>query len=205
MAETFEAYRTRVLSYLGDEEPIGVQQAAPSQLDRRLRDVAPAELIRRPAPEKWSIAEIVAHLADAELAMGKHAGESGRGLDVVGSSRMGGALGLRAARCEPFGGGLSGAAREQPATVGVGPARTVGGVLWGPRGTRTANGRGVRPLGSGTRLEPSSADRPHLGWAYVVLAVWLPTLRINRGMTPLSAEKNGEVLPVPGSSPGLSV
>ncbi len=70
MAETFEAYRTRVLSYLGDEEPIGVQQATPSQLDRRLRDVAPKELIRRPAPEKWSIAEIVAHLADAELAMG---------------------------------------------------------------------------------------------------------------------------------------
>ena len=70
MAEIFEAYRTRILSYLGDEEPIGVQQATPSQLDRRLRDVAPEELIRRPAPEKWSIAEIVAHLADAELAMG---------------------------------------------------------------------------------------------------------------------------------------
>src|SRR5580658_4117381 len=82
---------------------------------------------------------------------------------------MGGALGLRAARCEPFGRGLSGAAREQPATVGVGPARTVGGVLWGPRGTRTANGRGVRPPGSGARLEPSSADRPHLGWLYVVV------------------------------------
>src|ERR1700723_185816 len=79
---------------------------------------------------------------------------------------MGRALGLRAARGEPFGGGLSGAAREQPATVGVGPARTVGGVLRGPRGTRAANGRGVRPLGSGTRLEPSSADRPHLGWVY---------------------------------------
>src|SRR5271155_540503 len=78
---------------------------------------------------------------------------------------MGGALGLRAARCEPFGRGLSRAAREQPATVGVGPARTVGGVLWGPRGTRPANGRGVRPLGSGTRLEPSSADRPHLGFS----------------------------------------
>src|SRR5271154_3557114 len=84
---------------------------------------------------------------------------------------MGGALGLRAARCEPFGRGLSGAAREQPATVGVGPARTVGGVLWGPRGSRTANGRGVRPPGSGTRLEPSSADRPHPGWLYVVAAV----------------------------------
>ncbi|HEY2472690.1 MAG TPA: DinB family protein [Terracidiphilus sp.] len=70
MAETFEAYRTRLLSYLGDEEPIDVQQATPSELDRRLLDVGPEELIRRPRPEKWSIVEIVAHLADAELAMG---------------------------------------------------------------------------------------------------------------------------------------
>src|ERR1700730_14677908 len=90
---------------------------------------------------------------------------------------MGIALGLRAARGEPFGGGLSGAAREQPATVGVRPPRAVGRVLRGPRGTRTANRRGVRPLGSGTRLEPSSADRPHLGWLYVVVAVWLPMPR----------------------------
>src|ERR1700735_3451676 len=87
------------------------------------------------------------------VAIAKHAGESGRGLNVVGSGHMGGALGLRAARCERFGKGFSGAAREQPTTVGVGPTRTVGGVLWGPRGTRTANGRGVRPPGSGTRLE----------------------------------------------------
>src|ERR1700689_5074642 len=94
MAETFEAYRTRVLSYLGDEEPIGVQQATPSQLDRRLRDVAPEELIRRPAPEKWSIAEIVAHLADAELAMGgrlrnmrgKAGMERGGGFQTMGAN-----------------------------------------------------------------------------------------------------------------------
>jgi hypothetical protein len=49
---------------------MAVQRDTPSQLDRRLRDVAQEELIRRPAPEKWSVAEIVAHLADAELAMG---------------------------------------------------------------------------------------------------------------------------------------
>jgi hypothetical protein len=48
MAETFEAYRNRVLSYLGDEDPIAVQQATPSQLERRLRDVAPEELIKLP-------------------------------------------------------------------------------------------------------------------------------------------------------------
>src|SRR5271168_3994252 len=124
------------------------------------------------------------------MAIAKHAGESGRGLNVVGSGRMGGALGLRAARCEPFGGGLSGAAREQPATVGVGPARTVGGVLWGPRGTRTANGRGVRPPGSGTRLEPSSADRPHLAWPYVV-AVWLPRPRRAHSMRTVAVYRRG--------------
>ena len=39
MAGPFEAYRTQVLSYLGDEEPLGVQQASPAQLDRRLRDI----------------------------------------------------------------------------------------------------------------------------------------------------------------------
>jgi hypothetical protein len=70
MAETFEAYRNQVLSYLGEEDPIVVQRATSAQLERRLRDVALEELTRRPAPEKWSIAEIVAHLADAELAMG---------------------------------------------------------------------------------------------------------------------------------------
>src|SRR5579862_311797 len=104
------------------------------------------------------------------VAIAKHAGESGCRPYVVGSGRMGGALGLREARYEPFGSGLSGAAREQPATVGVRPARPMVGVLWGPRGTRTANRRGVRPHGSGTRLEPSSADRPDLGWPYVVVA-----------------------------------
>jgi hypothetical protein len=87
MAETFEAYRTRVLSYLGDEEPIGVQQATPSQLDRRLRDVAPEELIQRPAPEKCNCRDRSAlggRGAGDGVAIAKHAGESGRGLNVVG-------------------------------------------------------------------------------------------------------------------------
>jgi hypothetical protein len=70
VAETFEAYRNRILTYLGDQDAIDVQQATPAELERRLRDVPSEVLSRRPAPDKWSIAEIVAHLADAELAMG---------------------------------------------------------------------------------------------------------------------------------------
>src|SRR6202451_3675673 len=180
MAETFEAYRTRILSYLGDEEPVGVQQATPSQLDRRLRDVAPEALIRRPAPEKWSIAEIVAHLADAELAMGwrlrNMLANPGVALTWWDEAAWAERLGY-AQQDASLSAGIFRALRESNLTVGVGPARAVGGVLWGPRATRTANGGGVRPPGSGTRLEPSSADRPHLGWLYVVVAVWLPTPR----------------------------
>ncbi len=67
MAETFEEYRNRILGYL---EPTRVQKATPVRLHRLIRGVPSRVLARRPAPEKWSIVEVVAHLADAELAMG---------------------------------------------------------------------------------------------------------------------------------------
>jgi hypothetical protein len=69
MGESFEAYRRRVLGYLGDRDPIRVQRTTPAALERRIRGRPAAVLSRRPAPEKWSITEIVAHMADAELAM----------------------------------------------------------------------------------------------------------------------------------------
>ncbi len=70
MTETFAEYRSRVLGYLGARDPVRVQRATPAALERRLRGVPRVTLTRRPAPGKWSIAEIVAHMADAELAMG---------------------------------------------------------------------------------------------------------------------------------------
>lgn len=70
MAEPFEEYRTRVLGYLGDRDPLRVQAATPRRLMRLTSRVSPRVLRRRPARNKWSVAEIVAHMADAELAMG---------------------------------------------------------------------------------------------------------------------------------------
>ena len=70
MAETFEAYRIRVLGYLGDRDPVRVQQATPARLERLLGGLPRRALTRRLAPGKWSVIEILAHLADAELAMG---------------------------------------------------------------------------------------------------------------------------------------
>jgi hypothetical protein len=70
MAETFAEYQTRVLGYLGSRDAIRVQRGTPAALARRLRNQSGAVLTRRPEPSKWSIVEIVAHMADAELAMG---------------------------------------------------------------------------------------------------------------------------------------
>ncbi len=67
MPETPEQYRNRVVAHVAGEDPIKLQAAAPKKLERLLKGVPAAKLRKRPAPGKWSIAEIVAHLADTEL------------------------------------------------------------------------------------------------------------------------------------------
>jgi hypothetical protein len=64
------AYRERLLKLLGTQEPL----ASLERTARRVRDVAarlgPGGLSHRWAPDKWSGAQILAHLTDAELAVG---------------------------------------------------------------------------------------------------------------------------------------
>jgi DinB superfamily len=69
MTESFPEYRTRVLGYLGSRDPVGVLRVTPGQLARLLTGASRAALTTRPAPGKWSVLEIVGHLADAELAL----------------------------------------------------------------------------------------------------------------------------------------
>lgn len=70
MAETVAEYRKRILDHVGGDEPVKLQAAAPKKVERLLNSVAAAKLRKRPAPEKWSVAEIVAHLADVEIVVG---------------------------------------------------------------------------------------------------------------------------------------
>jgi hypothetical protein len=70
MQETAEQYRQRLFSYVGGNDPLKLQAAAPAKLARLLKGVSPAKTRKRPAPGKWSIAEIVAHIADTELVGG---------------------------------------------------------------------------------------------------------------------------------------
>jgi hypothetical protein len=49
-------------------DPLKVQAATPGSLLRLTRGLTRAQLLTRPAPGKWSIHEIVCHLADTEVA-----------------------------------------------------------------------------------------------------------------------------------------
>jgi hypothetical protein len=70
MSETPQEYRKRMLGLLEGHDPLKLQAATPKKLHRLLKGVSRAKLRKRPAPAKWSVAEIVAHLADSELVRG---------------------------------------------------------------------------------------------------------------------------------------
>jgi hypothetical protein len=60
-------YINRLVGYTRGQDPIVMQTAAPGILEDLVAGCAAAELSRRPAPEKWSVVEIIAHMADDEL------------------------------------------------------------------------------------------------------------------------------------------
>jgi hypothetical protein len=69
MQETVQEYTQRLFSYVESRDPLRLQQAAPKKLAALIRGKTRKQLSRRPAPGTWSITEIMAHLADAELAI----------------------------------------------------------------------------------------------------------------------------------------
>ena len=67
MSETAQQYTNRLLSYTEGQDPLAIQRSTPEKLATVLASVDRKRLTSRPASDKWSIAEIVAHLADTEL------------------------------------------------------------------------------------------------------------------------------------------
>ncbi len=67
MKESPQQYTQRILGYMKGKQHLAVQAATARKLDRLIKGVSMAKLRRRPAPEKWSVSEIVAHLADGEI------------------------------------------------------------------------------------------------------------------------------------------
>lgn len=70
MPETVQQYVARILSHSNGKDSLRLQQDAPKKLAALLKGKKEPQLTKRPAPGKWSVAEILAHLADAEVAIG---------------------------------------------------------------------------------------------------------------------------------------
>jgi hypothetical protein len=67
MAETAQEYIQRILGNLGEKDALKTQAETPKQLNRLLQGAPLSKLRKRPAPDKWSVGEILAHLAEAEI------------------------------------------------------------------------------------------------------------------------------------------
>lgn len=70
MSETVQQYTQRILGNVQGQDPIKVLSTTPKKLARLIEGTPPAKLRKRPGPDKWSVAEILAHLGDVEIVIG---------------------------------------------------------------------------------------------------------------------------------------
>ncbi|MEX2536918.1 MAG: DinB family protein [Trueperaceae bacterium] len=61
-------YLERILATLGERDPIEVLQVTPLRIEELVQGFVPQDFARSYAPGKWNAREILAHLADVELA-----------------------------------------------------------------------------------------------------------------------------------------
>jgi hypothetical protein len=70
MKETPQQYTQRINGYAAGKQPLAVQAATAKKLARLIKGVPTSKLRKRPAPDKWSVNEILAHLAETEIVGG---------------------------------------------------------------------------------------------------------------------------------------
>jgi hypothetical protein len=70
MQETPQQYIQRILGYIEGKDPTVVLADAPQLVERLVKGATKERLGKRPSPDKWSVTEILAHLADVEIVQG---------------------------------------------------------------------------------------------------------------------------------------
>ncbi|HET9940935.1 MAG TPA: DinB family protein [Candidatus Eisenbacteria bacterium] len=64
------AYVRKIDAYRGGRAPLPLMRVGPAKIARAIQGLRSAQLKKRPAPGKWSIAEILGHLVDTEVVYG---------------------------------------------------------------------------------------------------------------------------------------
>lgn len=67
MTETIAEYTARMLALAEGADPLEVMAATPAEIGRLIAGRSAADLQWSPEPGRWSIAQIVAHMSDAEV------------------------------------------------------------------------------------------------------------------------------------------
>lgn len=70
MTPAIAQYVSRTISALEGRDPLEVLESTPGVISSRLAGRSPEQLQTPPAPGKWSVAQIIAHLSEAELVIG---------------------------------------------------------------------------------------------------------------------------------------
>jgi hypothetical protein len=65
--ETFEEYTVRILGLSEGKDPLAILASTPSRIGELIAGRSIADLRTSPSPDRWSIAQIVTHIADAEI------------------------------------------------------------------------------------------------------------------------------------------
>lgn len=90
------AYLTRIRKLAAAKDPLAAQAQSPSLLAELIANISAVRLTARPFPHKWSVGEILAHLAEDEIAtawryrqMVEHSGITLPGFDQDLWARLG--------------------------------------------------------------------------------------------------------------------
>ncbi|HEY4009857.1 MAG TPA: DinB family protein [Acidobacteriaceae bacterium] len=68
---------------LGGRDPVEVIESTPARLSELLGGLSAVQIEQRPAPGKWNVREITAHLADCELAFGFRLRQGAAGVETI--------------------------------------------------------------------------------------------------------------------------